>query len=39
VIPERDIVVAIATNGGNEAAAEIEAFSAIVDDVVTAVPE
>ena len=38
VVPERDVVVALATNGGNEAAGEVNAFTGIVDGVVRAVP-
>ena len=38
VVPERDVVVALATNGGNEAAGEVNAFTGIVDGVDRAVP-
>jgi CubicO group peptidase (beta-lactamase class C family) len=36
VIPAKQIVVALATNGGNEAADEVQAFSQIVDEAVVA---
>lgn len=39
VIPDQDVVVAVVTNGGNEAPQEVGAFSQVVDEAVRAVPE
>jgi CubicO group peptidase (beta-lactamase class C family) len=39
VIPVMDIVVTLATNGGNEASSEVTAFTQIVNGAVEAVPE
>lgn len=36
VIPAKQIVIALATNGGNEATDEVRAFTQIVDEAVVA---